>query len=313
MSIDGFRDMYNDFYGSADDTLTSKQRREQNVRDKINQLSNEGKAQLSIETEVETMEEAERKPVAVAHKTPGEDPEKPKEPEKSGMEELEEESEIGRMDGISVTEGEVCAEELQDLAAMDGSGEVSFEVTVPVPGMHMVYNALAAAAVGRIYGLSTEQIRAGIESIETIGGRMNRIRAACGLIVDDCYNANPVSMKASIDVMKDAGTRRVLILGDMGELGENEDSLHREVGAYAAASGAEVLLFVGALAGHMTEGAGQQLADGQQLAHFDTVEALLAALPEYIREGDTILVKASRFMKLEKVVDMLKEMPGGNI
>ena len=231
----------------------------------------------------------------------------------AGMEELEEESEIGRMDGISVTEGEVCAEELQDLAAMDESGEVSFEVTVPVPGMHMVYNALAAAAVGRIYGLSTEQIRAGIESIETIGGRMNRIRAACGLIVDDCYNANPVSMKASIDVMKDAGTRRVLILGDMGELGENEDSLHREVGAYAAASGAEVLLFVGALAGHMTEGAGQQLADGQQLAHFDTVEALLAALPEYIREGDTILVKASRFMKLEKVVDMLKEMPGGNI
>ena len=80
MSIDGFRDMYNDFYGSADDTLTSKQRREQNVRDKINQLSNEGKAQLSIETEVETMEEAERKPVAVAHKTPGEDPEKRKAP-----------------------------------------------------------------------------------------------------------------------------------------------------------------------------------------------------------------------------------------
>ena len=90
MALDGFNEIYNDFYGPSDDSLTSKERRERNVRDKINQLSNEGKAQLSIETEVETMEEAERKPVAVATKTPGEDPEKPKEPEKSGMEELNE-------------------------------------------------------------------------------------------------------------------------------------------------------------------------------------------------------------------------------
>ncbi|MBR2765040.1 MAG: UDP-N-acetylmuramoyl-tripeptide--D-alanyl-D-alanine ligase [Blautia sp.] len=198
-----------------------------------------------------------------------------------------------------VTVKELVTEQLQ---------EISFEVTVPVPGRHMVYNALAATAVGRVYGLSTEQIRAGIEAIETIGGRMNRIRTDRFLIVDDCYNANPGSMKASIDVMKDAGTRRVLILGDMGELGAGEEEMHREVGAFAAASGAQVMLFVGTLAAQMAQGAGEHVSEGQAIAHFDTTDALINGLQEYVREGDTILVKASRFMKLEQVVAALKEM-----
>ena len=265
---------------------------------------------------------------------------------------LEEEADLGRMDGVSLSESEAQEEELQDLTALDGYGrntdigiqdgavlteeeeqaeeleelaeldgasadetaapdscdEISFEVTVPVPGRHMVYNALAATAVGRVYGLSTEQIRAGIEAIETIGGRMNRIRTDRFLIVDDCYNANPGSMKASIDVMKDAGTRRVLILGDMGELGAGEEEMHREVGAFAAASGAQVMLFVGTLAAQMAQGAGEHVSEGQVIAHFDTTDALINGLQEYVREGDTILVKASRFMKLEQVVAALKEM-----
>ena len=83
--LDGFRDMYNDFYGPADDSLTSSQRRERNVRDKVRQLSNDSQAAISIETEVESQQEEERKPVAVATKSPGDEPEEPKEPEKSGM------------------------------------------------------------------------------------------------------------------------------------------------------------------------------------------------------------------------------------
>ena len=182
----------------------------------------------------------------------------------------------------------------------------TLEVVVPLPGIHMVYNALAAAAVGRIYGLDNDQIKAGIEAMETIGGRMNRIRTEKYLIVDDCYNANPVSMKASIDVMKNASGRRVLILGDMGELGEDAPAMHEEVGAYAADSGAEVLLFAGELAEHMVTGARRRAVPGQVTAHFGTVPELLAGLGQYIREGDTILVKASRFMKLEGVVEELK-------
>ena len=89
--LDGFRDMYKDFYGPSDDSMTSKQRREQKVREKVNQLSGgSAAAGISVETEVETEEEEAKKPVAVAHKTPGDEPEKPKEPEKTGMEELNE-------------------------------------------------------------------------------------------------------------------------------------------------------------------------------------------------------------------------------
>ena len=105
---------------------------------------------------------------------------------------------------------------------------------IPMPGIHMVYNALAATAVGRIYGLTLEQIRHGIETLEAISGRFHMIETDRFLIVDDCYNANPMSMKASLDVLKDGAGRRVAILGDMGELGENEVQLHAEVGEHAA-------------------------------------------------------------------------------
>lgn len=113
-------------------------------------------------------------------------------------------------------------------------GGESFMADIPMPGIHMVYNALAATAVGRIYGLTLEQIRHGIETLEAISGRFHMIETDRFLIVDDCYNANPMSMKASLDVLKDGAGRRVAILGDMGELGENEVQLHAEVGEHAA-------------------------------------------------------------------------------
>lgn len=92
--------------------------------------------------------------------------------------------------------------------------EAEFAVEIPMPGQHMVYNALAAAAVGMVHGLTPEQIRRGIESLEPISGRFRMIETDHFLIVDDCYNANPVSMKASLDVLKDALGRKVAILGD---------------------------------------------------------------------------------------------------
>lgn len=108
-----------------------------------------------------------------------------------------------------------------------------FHVDIPMPGRHMVSNALAAATVGRLYGLNAEQIKNGIESLEPVSGRFNMIETDKFMIVDDCYNANPMSMKASLDVLQDGLGRKVAILGDMGELGTDEAALHEGVGVHA--------------------------------------------------------------------------------
>lgn len=186
------------------------------------------------------------------------------------------------------------------------TGEESFSVLIPIPGRHMVYNALAGTAVGLTYGLSLDEIKAGIESLQSLGGRFHIIEAGGKTIVDDCYNANPVSMKASLDVLQDALGRRVAILGDMGELGEDEVNMHREVGVYAAARDIDVLICVGELSKEMAEAA--RLAVPVKEVHYlETKEKLIEKLPKLIREGDTVLVKASHFMGFEDVVRELEK------
>ena len=196
---------------------------------------------------------------------------------------------------------------LKGVACRIHLGEDAFDVLVPTPGIHMVYNALAAAAVGRIYGLSIEEIKRGIESLETIRGRFKMIETDKFLVVDDCYNANPMSMKASLDVLHDGEGRRVAILGDMGELGENEIALHEEVGTHAAQCGIDVCICVGALSVHMAEAA--RKADQEfKVIYEESRESLLEHLGDLVQEGDTILVKASHFMQFEEVVKALEEM-----
>ncbi len=186
-------------------------------------------------------------------------------------------------------------------------GEEAFEVLVPMPGRHMVYNALAAAAVGRVYGLTTEEIKRGIESLEAISGRFKMIETENFLIVDDCYNANPMSMKASLDVLQDGAGRRVAILGDMGELGENEVSLHEEVGEHAGHCKIEVCICVGELCYHMAEKV-RETNPALTVIYEKDRASLLAKLAQYVQKGDTILVKASHFMRFEDVVRALREM-----
>lgn len=186
-------------------------------------------------------------------------------------------------------------------------GERSFHVMVPVPGRHMVYNALAAAAVGQIYGLTDEEIRRGIESLETISGRFHIIETDRFLIVDDCYNANPMSMKASLDVLQDGAGRRVAVLGDMGELGEDEIELHRQVGAHAGQCDIEVCICTGPLSRYMAEKARETNPD-LTVIWKENREALLEDLENLVKPGDTILVKASHFMGFEEIVKTLQEM-----
>lgn len=186
-------------------------------------------------------------------------------------------------------------------------GENSFVVQIPMPGKHMVYNALAAAAVGQIYGLTPEEIRRGIESLEPVSGRFHMIETGRFLIVDDCYNANPMSMKGSLDVLRDGAGRRVAILGDMGELGTEEVQLHAEVGAHAGSVNIDCLICTGALSQAMAEKA-REVNPSLSVIYEPDRESLLAHLSDYVQDGDTILVKASHFMKFEEVVKALEEM-----
>ena len=206
----------------------------------------------------------------------------------------------------------VYADEIESLGlsgiacTIHADGE-SIRVTVPIPGGHMVLNALAATAVGRALGLTMQEIKAGIEALEPVGGRFHIINHGDIQIIDDCYNANPVSMKASLDVLRDAKGRKVAILGDMGELGENEEQMHAEVGYHAAKNKIDLLICTGKISSHMAEAAMANGGCGEVL-QVPTMEALLTCLPSLIQSGDTVLVKASHFMHFEKVVEKLCQL-----
>lgn len=180
-----------------------------------------------------------------------------------------------------------------------------FSVVVPIPGQHMVYNALAGTAVGLAYGMELDEIKAGIESLQPVSGRFNIIETEKFTIVDDCYNANPMSMKASLGILKDALGRKVAVLGDMGELGENEAQLHAEVGTFAGTCGIDLLICVGPLCENMKRAA-QEANPALEIIHLDTLDELLGQLDVLVKEKDTILVKASHFMQFEKVVKALQ-------
>ena len=182
-----------------------------------------------------------------------------------------------------------------------------FHVDIPMPGRHMVSNALTAEAIGSLYGLKAEQIKKGIESLEPVSGRFNMIETDKFLIVDDCYNANPMSMKASLDVLQDGSGRRVAVLGDMGELGTDEVQLHESVGEHAGKCDIDVLICTGKLCKSMAEKAIQTNPDLKVIYEPDR-ESLLEHLEGYVQQGDTILVKASHFMKFEEVVEKLQKM-----
>lgn len=180
-----------------------------------------------------------------------------------------------------------------------------FSAHIHIPGMHMVYNALAGTCVGLHVGLTLKEIKAGIENAQTISGRNNIIHTKKYTVMDDCYNANPVSMKASLDVLATALGRKIAILGDMGELGTDEKLLHFGVGEHAAAKQIDLLLCVGTLSEEIVKGALSVNPDMNALL-FETKEKLLEKLPELLNKGDSILVKASHFMQFDKIVKALE-------
>lgn len=182
----------------------------------------------------------------------------------------------------------------------------TFSAHISIPGEHMVLNALAGIAAGYALGMNDEEIKAGIEALVPLAGRNNLIETDSLTIIDDCYNANPASTKASLDVLAKADTRQIAVLGDMFELGPTEKQMHYEVGKYAADLGIDILVCIGQLSEHMATGASEQCSK-TQVFYFETKDDFFEQADRILNPKDTVLVKASNGMKFSEIVSVLKE------
>ena len=206
--------------------------------------------------------------------------------------------------------GEDCAVRASGIETLpDGTtacditaGAQCFRVVIPAFGEHMVYAALGAAAVGLTLGLTAEEIAAGISDYAPVGRRARFYRAGALTLIDDCYNANPTSMTAALRSLSrlEVKGRKVAVLGDMLELGEASEALHRETGTLARECGIGLVLTTGTQARCIAEGAGREIA-----RHFEEKTDLIRALPTLLAPGDAVLVKASRGAQFEEITAAL--------
>ncbi|MBD3609307.1 MAG: hypothetical protein HUJ30_02035 [Gammaproteobacteria bacterium] len=169
-----------------------------------------------------------------------------------------------------------------------------------LPGRHNVLNALAATAVAISAGASLTDVRHGLEAMQPVAGRLHPQTSESGaVVIDDTYNANPSSLQAGIDVLTSYAGKHLLVLGDMGELGEDSQEMHAEMGAYARQAGVHELFCLGELSHAAAD------AFGQGAECFTEKTALINALKQHMAEGMTILIKGSRRMRMEQVVQAL--------
>ncbi|WP_343730124.1 UDP-N-acetylmuramoyl-tripeptide--D-alanyl-D-alanine ligase [Duganella sp.] len=172
-----------------------------------------------------------------------------------------------------------------------------FFVRLQAAGEHNVRNALAAVACTYAAGVPLEKIKLGLDTFAPVSGRLQKKQAVNGaVVIDDSYNANPDSVRAAIDVLSKAAAPRVLVLGDMGEVGTQGREFHEEIGAYAQDKGIETVLVTGELAAHI---------QGARVRHFENFGDLLSAVDAAVSPDATVLIKGSRFMKMERVVQHL--------
>ncbi|MBW2411105.1 MAG: UDP-N-acetylmuramoyl-tripeptide--D-alanyl-D-alanine ligase [Deltaproteobacteria bacterium] len=185
-------------------------------------------------------------------------------------------------------------------------------VNLNLSGRFMVANALAAAAVGYLTGVALNDIKAGLESFSTAAGRMRILHTPRGIhIIDDTYNANPDSMRAALTTLKSlcSGRRSILVSGDMLELGEHSRALHRQIGAQAGAMGIRKLFAAGDFAQAVATGAEEAGMDQGQI-FTGAKDRIIEALKNELQADDWVLVKGSRGMAMEEVVEALKKWAG---
>jgi UDP-N-acetylmuramoyl-tripeptide--D-alanyl-D-alanine ligase len=184
-----------------------------------------------------------------------------------------------------------------EIALKTPDGKAAFRLRAP--GVHNVRNALAAAAAAVALNIPVATIAAGLETYTGIKGRLQATSAAGATIIDDTYNANPESMRAAIAVLAHSAGRKLLVVGDMGELGARAPELHRELGALAKQAGIDRVLAFG------EHSAATAKAFGSGATHYARIEDLVAEVKSALSPGLTVLVKGSRFMKMERVVAAL--------
>jgi UDP-N-acetylmuramoyl-tripeptide--D-alanyl-D-alanine ligase len=178
----------------------------------------------------------------------------------------------------------------------------SRELFLPVPGRHNIANALAAAACAHASGASLDSIVAGLESMQSVKGRGQILPGLMdSQVIDDTYNANPGSVKAAIDVLAERVGKRILVLGDMAELGSMTTKGHRDTGLYAREKGIDQLFVIGRYGEHSARGF------GPDTRIFDSRDALVAALKSELDSQTTVLVKGSRSSAMEKIVEQIIE------
>lgn len=212
---------------------------------------------------------------------------------------------VGRGEGLDYTALNVESDGETHLRCTVRTPSAQFLAEIPALGAHMVYPTLAATAVAEHFGMAGDEITQGIRAFLPTKMRMNVVRCPGDIVIlNDAYNANPQSMRAAAAVLSDAkGRRKVAVVGDMKELGPSSASFHRAVGGYFAQAGVDHLIAIGDLAQHIAEGARE--AGLEQADYFPDLEQAGQALLRELRSGVTILVKASRSMAFEKIVDYL--------
>ena len=179
-----------------------------------------------------------------------------------------------------------------------------YHLNIPAPGEHMAYAASIAVAVGEVLGLSKEEIIRGVAAYAPIGSRMHILRLSDGrVLLDDCYNANPQSVSAALEVLaRTECERRVAVLGDMGELGDLTEQAHFNAGALAAMLGIDFVVAIGSKAVKIADGAAM---GGAEVLHFATREEAMPTLREQLQPHTTMLIKASHAMHFEEIVKEL--------
>jgi len=186
---------------------------------------------------------------------------------------------------------------------LDGN---EYNVHVPAPGVHNVYNALAALAAGHELGVPADLLISGIAGYTPGSMRLNILKSNGLTVINDAYNASPQSVKAAIDVLNEIeAERRIAVLGDMLELGSWSTVAHKETGAYVAGSRTDMIITVGQAAAHIAEGAMEAGFPGSGIVVLANNGEAIRYLQDIIREGDAILVKGSRGMMMEEIVNSL--------
>lgn len=216
---------------------------------------------------------------------------------------------FGMEDNLDVRAYDITSEGEEGVRFRVKLEDDTYEMRLPVPGVHNVYNALAAVTVGLELGVSPEAIRKGLQLFRPEKMRMNILHLDSGIrLIDDTYNASPQSVEAAVGVLKDlgCGARKIAVLGDMLELGDWSREAHRNVGSAIYDNGIDYLATLGEQARHIADGAVEAGMKPGNICSFHDIDRLNEFLGTFVQKGDVILIKGSRGMKMEQIVQFLK-------